>query len=120
MRADREAVRLVAQALHEEQRGIARRQLEGLAARDEKRLAAGIAVGALGDRGEPHALDAELPEHFARRLELPAPAVDDDEIWLFGKRAFLHGDASRSAVRTGATAPRASSRNRRRASASRS
>ena len=52
MGADGEAVRLVAQALDEEQRRIARRQPERLAPLDEEGLAAGVAVGALGDRGE--------------------------------------------------------------------
>ena len=87
--SDGEAVRLVAQALDEEQRRIARRKLERLAALDEEGLAPGVAVGALGDRGEPHALDAERGQHLARRLELPAPAVDDDEVGRIGKGARL-------------------------------
>ena len=49
VRADGEAVRLVAQALHEIERRIARRQLERRLARLEEGLAAGIAVPALGD-----------------------------------------------------------------------
>ena len=59
MGSDGEAVRLIAQALDEEQSRIARAELERLAALDEESLAAGVAVGAFGDRGEPHALDAE-------------------------------------------------------------
>ena len=52
MRADGEAMRLVAQALDEIKRGIARRQPERLAPRDEKHLASGVAVGPLGDGGQ--------------------------------------------------------------------
>ena len=84
-----EAVRLVAQALDEEQRRVARRQLERLAPLDEEGLAPGVAVGALGDRDEPDALDAERADHLARGLELPAPAVDDDEVGRVGKGAGL-------------------------------
>src|SRR5208283_4046851 len=49
VRADREAVGLVAKALDEEQGGIAGRELERLAALNEEGLAAGVAVGTLGD-----------------------------------------------------------------------
>ena len=87
MRADGEAMRLVAQALHEIERGIARRQPERIAALDEERLAAGVAVGAFGDRGEAHALDAQFGENLPRLLELSAPAVDQHEIGPFGKGA---------------------------------
>ena len=98
-------------------------ELERLAARDEERLAPGVAVGPLGDRGERDALDAELGEHLPRRLELAAPAVDDDEVGLVGKRrrpASRRRALASAAARSGASAPRASSRSRRPASASRS
>ena len=71
---------LVAQALHEIQRGIARRQAEWLAALHEKGLAASVAIDALGDGDQRHALDAQLVEDLPRRLILPAPAVDHHEI----------------------------------------
>src|SRR5690606_8437119 len=64
--ADGEAVRLVAQALDEMERRIARRQAEGLAAGDDEGLAPGIAVRPLGDADERHVRDAELGEHLAR------------------------------------------------------
>ena len=49
VRADGEAMRLVAQALDEIEHRIAHRQAEGLAAAHEEALAAGLAVLALGD-----------------------------------------------------------------------
>ena len=87
MGPDGEAVRLVAQALDEEQRRIAGRKLEGLAALDEEGFPAGVAVGALGDRDQRDPFDAERGQNLARGLELPAPAVDDDEVGGIGKSA---------------------------------
>ncbi len=49
VRADGEAMGLVAQALHKEQGRVAHRQFERLAPFDEKRLAAGVAVRPFGD-----------------------------------------------------------------------
>ena len=69
MRADGETMRLVAQPLDEEQRRIARAELEGRASGDEEGLAPGVAVGPLGDRGQRDALDAEFGEHLPRRLD---------------------------------------------------
>src|SRR6516165_11645711 len=54
MGSDGEAVRFVAQALDEEEGGIARRELERFPALYKEGLAARVAVGALGDRGERH------------------------------------------------------------------
>src|SRR6185312_8562221 len=49
MRADRESMRLVAQALEEIEHRVARLEREGRLARHEEALAAGVAVGPLGD-----------------------------------------------------------------------
>ena len=60
-------------------------ELERLATRNEKGLAPGVAVRPLGDRGERDARDAEFGEHLPRRLELAAPAVDDDQVGAIGE-----------------------------------
>ena len=71
MRSDGEAMRLVAQALHEIERGIARRQPERRLAGDEKGFAPGVAIGALGDRRDRDVLDGELGENSAPRQTVP-------------------------------------------------
>src|SRR5262249_44709278 len=76
MRADREAMRLVAQPLDEIQNRIARRQPERFAAGHVERLAAGVAVGPLGDADQRHTSRAEPGEDLARRVELADAAVD--------------------------------------------
>src|SRR5215217_5183418 len=80
MRPDREAVRLVAQALHEIERRIARRQLQRRLSGQKESLAAGVAVAPLGDADEGHIVDADLRQRFARGLELPLAAVDEHEV----------------------------------------
>jgi hypothetical protein len=82
-------MRLVAQALDEEQSRVARAEPERLAALHEKSLAPRVAVGALGDRDQPYPLDAKRADDLASRLELPAPAVDYDEIRGIWKSAGL-------------------------------
>ena len=67
------------------------RKLEELAALDEEGFPAGVAVGALGDRDQGHPFDAERGQNLARGLELPAPAVDDDEVGGVGKSAGFGG-----------------------------
>ena len=67
VRADGEAVRLVAQALDEIEHRVAVRQHERLASGHEEGLAPGLAVAALGDGDERHVVDAELGEHRGRR-----------------------------------------------------
>ena len=55
-------------------------EAERLAPCDEERLPAGVAVRPLGDRGERHALDAELDAITSRAASnWPLAAVDDDE-----------------------------------------
>ena len=66
MRADGEAMRLVAQALHEIERRIAWGSLNGSLPFDEEGLAPGVAVGAFGDRDERHAVDAKLGQDDLR------------------------------------------------------
>ena len=78
--ADGEAVRLVAQPLQEIEHGIARVERERRAAGHEKSLAAGVAVGALGDADDRDVADAEFVEHSLRDAELPQPAIDQHEV----------------------------------------
>src|ERR1700731_5097238 len=54
VRADGEAMRLIAQPLDEIEHRIARRQLERVPAREEEGFAAGIAVRPFGDGGQGH------------------------------------------------------------------
>src|SRR6185312_7859392 len=60
MRADGEAVGLVAQPLEVVEHGVARIEAEGLLSRPEKALAPGIAVGTFGDRHQRDVVDAEI------------------------------------------------------------
>src|SRR5262249_51560012 len=76
VRADREAVRLVAQALQEIQHRITRRQPNRFAPRNEEGLPAGIPVRPLGDRDERDVAHAKLVEGRARGTELTQAAVD--------------------------------------------
>src|SRR5215472_5534101 len=62
VRADHEAMRLVAQPLDEVEHGVARLELDRLAARDEQRFPARIAIGPLGDREQRDLRQAELIE----------------------------------------------------------
>jgi len=80
MRADREPVRLVAQALQEIQHRVARLEREGRPPRQEEALAPGIAVGTLGDRRDRDVADAEFGERGLRLGELPLPAIDQHQI----------------------------------------
>src|SRR5499427_1305983 len=80
VRADGETMRLVAQPLDEIKCGIARLELERLASGQEEGLHPGVAVRAFGYRNERHVDDAERRQGLLRRGQLPAAAVDDDEI----------------------------------------
>src|SRR5260221_4023986 len=80
VRADREAMRLVAQPLDEIERRIARLELERLASGQEEGLHPGVAVRAFGHRDERNVDDAERRQRLLRRGQLPAAAVDNDEI----------------------------------------
>ena len=80
VRADGEAVRLVAEALDEVEHRVARRQHERLAAGHVEGLAAGVAVRPLGDADERQVGDAEFGEHCRRGRELALAAVDEHEV----------------------------------------
>ena len=67
MRADGEAMRLIAQTLQIVEHGIFGIEAEGLAPRSKEALAPGVAVGSLGDRRERDVGDAEIGQHLLRR-----------------------------------------------------
>src|SRR5580700_11665030 len=79
VRADGEAMGLVAQPLDEIEHRVARRQLERVAPREEEGFAAGVAIRPLGDGGQGH-LGAQLGEHFAGGIELAEAAVDQHQV----------------------------------------
>ena len=87
VRADREAVGLVAEALQVEEQGRIGREADFAAARQVEGLAAGIAVRALGDADHGHVVDARFLQHRADRRELALAAVDQQQIRPFAARA---------------------------------
>src|ERR1700687_1726168 len=88
VRSDGEAVRLVAQALQEIKYGVARIEAEGQLAWQEEPLAAGVAIGPFGDRGDGDIGDAELAEDGSRDRQLTGTAIDQDEVGPGAARAF--------------------------------
>src|SRR3984893_12976546 len=84
VRTDGEAMGFIAQPLDEIEHRVARRQLEGVAAREEESFAAGVAVRPLGDGDQRH-LGAEAGQHFAGGIELAEAAVDQHQV---GPRRF--------------------------------
>src|SRR6187455_538417 len=88
VRADGEAMRLVAQPLHEIEHRVARLELDRLASRNEEGLAPGIALRPLGNADQRHAADAEFGERFTRSRELAEPAVDQHQIGPGGIGGF--------------------------------
>src|SRR5256886_4155968 len=80
VRADREAMRLVAQPFDKIERRIARLELERLASGQEEGLHSGVAVRAFGHRNERHVDDAAPRHRLLRRGQLPAAALATDEI----------------------------------------
>src|SRR6516165_10505090 len=79
VRADGEAMGLIAQPLDEIEHRIARRQLERVAAGKKEGFAASVAVRPLADGNQRH-IGAELLQHLARGVELAEAAVDQDEV----------------------------------------
>src|SRR6266481_659803 len=75
VRADREAMRLVAQPLDEIEHRVARLELERLASGQEEGLHPVVAVRAFGHRDERNVDDAERRQRLLRRGQLPAAAV---------------------------------------------
>src|SRR4051794_15997855 len=80
MRADREAMRLVAQPLHEVEHRVAWLELDRLASRNEERLPPGIALRPLGDADERHIGDAHRGEHLPRGVELAKSSIDEEKV----------------------------------------
>ena len=86
MRADGEAVRLVAQALDKVEHGIARLEHDRpVAAGKMEVLAAGVALGPLGDAHHADVVQAEIGQHLAGDRELSGATVDQHEIGPIGK-----------------------------------
>src|SRR6185436_1759892 len=79
VRADGEAMRLVAQPLHEIEHGIAGLELERLPPRNKERLQPGVTVGSLVDRQKRYVGAAARGPRLLRRSELTPRDVDDDE-----------------------------------------
>src|SRR3954462_5752578 len=79
VRAYGEAMRFVAQPLHEIEQGIALLELERFPPRHEERLQPGITVGSLGDRQARYVGDAKRGQRRLPRRELAPTAVDDDQ-----------------------------------------
>ena len=73
VRADGEAVRLVAQPLNEIEQRIARRQLHRRLSGQIEGLVAGVAVRPLGDADHRHVGHAERGQGLARGIELACP-----------------------------------------------
>ena len=80
VRADREAVRLVAQPLDEVEQRRPRRQPERRAPRHKERFAAGVTIRPFGDCHQRHVGDAKLRQRLARHRQLALPAVDQHEV----------------------------------------
>src|SRR5258706_13755199 len=79
MRADREAMRLVAQPFDEIKHRIARLEFEWVAPGQEKGLHPRVPIRALSNGNERHINDAEAGQRFLRGSELTAAATDDDK-----------------------------------------
>src|SRR5258708_1862413 len=96
MRADRKAVRLVAQSLHEVEHRVAWFEREGRTAGQKEPLASGVAVRPLGDTSDRNIVDAEFGQDAERRVQLALATVDQDQIGpgtAFALGVFLQGPA---------------------------
>src|SRR5215471_13669761 len=76
VRADREAMRLVAQSLHEIEHRVAQRQFEARPAGRMEGFATGVAVRTLGDGDERQVGEAERGQRLVRGAKLALAAVD--------------------------------------------
>ena len=80
MRANGEAMRLIAQPLQKKQHRIARLQTVHRLARPVKLFAPGIAIRALGNRHQRYGGNVQFPEHFHGDRKLPRAAIDQQQI----------------------------------------
>ena len=78
--ADGKAVRLVPERLDAVKHRVARFQEQRLLSLKIDALAAGIAVGPLGDRGDPDFRQAKLVQDLLGRRQLPRAAVDQHQV----------------------------------------
>src|SRR6185437_2974908 len=100
MRADGEAMRLIAQTLQEIEHRVARLEAHRLLSRAEEALAPGVAVRPLGDADDGNLADAEIGQHGVGRRHLPGAAVDQQQV---GPRAAV---AARVFLERAGEAPR--------------
>jgi len=89
VRADHEAMRLVAQPLDEIKHRIARFELDGFAVRHEQGFPASIAVRAFCHGHQADLGKSEALENLPDGVELAATAVDDDEVGPLRKRIVV-------------------------------
>src|SRR5271165_2778840 len=80
VRAYREAMRLVAQALQKVEHGVPWVEREWRSPGQKEALAPGVAVGPLGDRADRDVVDSELVKNALRDIELSQATVDQHEI----------------------------------------
>src|SRR5271167_2750543 len=80
VRTDREAVRLVAQALQKVEHGVPWVEREWRSPGQKEALAPGVAVGPLGDRADRDVVYSELVKNALRDIELSKATVDQHEI----------------------------------------
>src|SRR6185437_7727149 len=80
MRADGEAMRLIAQTLQEIEHRVARLEAHRLLSRAEEALAPGVAVRPLGDADDGNLADTEIGQHGVGRRHLPGAAVDQQQV----------------------------------------
>src|SRR6185437_6814722 len=80
MRADGKSVRLVPELLDAIEHGVARLEQHRLLASHVNALAAGVAVGSLGDGCDLDVVKAELIEHGMGGGELARAAVDQNQV----------------------------------------
>src|SRR5262249_1825089 len=99
VRADRKTMRLVTQPLNKIKHGIARLELERLAARQKECLEAGVAIRSLCDGHERYIRDPKRRKGLLRRRELTASSVDDDQVGP--RRLSRAADINRHLVRRG-------------------
>ena len=94
MGADGESMGLVAQPLQKIKNRIAAIQGKRRPIGKIQALASGVAIGALGDAGDGHVVDAQFLEDLAGGTELAGAAVDEDQIGPLAALAvgvFLEG-----------------------------